>query len=105
MDCIICGANLNQTWRWTDYHGEFYCTRCGMIYDMGGYRDVEETRCRITDEKWLKILKEYWEETHMPIVLGTFITHRHDYAYFNELVSKSNKWIEEHYPEMIKKNG
>lgn len=96
-DCVVCGINLHRNWVWTDYHGEFECKDCGMVYDMAGYRDVVETRCRLKAEE-IPIIKEYWEETKRKVPFGVYLKQTKTQA---ELIQSFNIWIQEKHPELI----
>lgn len=96
-DCVICGTNLHRNWVWTDYHGEFECRNCGMIYDMAGYRDKIETKCRIAEEA-ISIYKEYWDETKCSMSLGFYMGQT---AVQRSHIIAFNDWIEKKHPELL----
>ena len=96
-DCVVCGTHLHRNWVWTDYHGEFECKECGMVYDMKGYRDVTETRCRLKAEE-IPIIREYWEETKRRMPFGVYLKQT---TIQGEQIQAFNAWIKEKHPELL----
>lgn len=103
FSCHICGDNPTQ-WTWGDVHGEAMCVKCGTPYQLLQY---DENKKRIKGEspklnikeKWILILKAYWDETHNFTGLATVMILR-DYPESEEGQRKFYTWLDEH-PELI----
>jgi len=96
--CIICGASPT-TWTWSDQHGEAMCTQCGTPYQLL-QRDenknlIDAPPRTNVQEKWIPVLKQYWQETQRFTGLGAIMIWR-DYP---ECVTGQRmfyEWVDEH---------
>lgn len=111
--CLVCGEEFMGTW--TDYNGEAKCYRCGMPYQILGSHlkeefltehgmkneDVAKKYC--PDFHIIPMMKDYWNETHNRIPLGTYLGHspipESEYIAFKNWLSQNKEKYQEAYAE------
>lgn len=64
MKCEICEQEFFGAW--SDFHGEKVCQTCGAPYQTASYSGAPKDQIypylNVSD-KWIPILKEYWNGT------------------------------------------
>jgi len=98
--CVVCGKS--EGFNWSDQHGEGMCNRCGTPYQLLQYDESENRvdappKCNIKEE-WIPVLKQYWNETHEYMGLGSIMVVR-DYPECVEGRRKFDEWMGNH-PEL-----
>ena len=96
--CLICETSP-VSWTWSDAHGEAMCTKGGTPYQLI-QRDEDKNiidalpSINIT-EKWVPVLKQYWQETQRFTGLGTIMIWR-DYPECDAGQEAFYRWVDEH---------
>ncbi len=97
FECEICGDSPMKG-TWTAFHGEAVCMNCGVPYKVIHYDEdknrIEKPPKLHLKEKWIPIIKEYWENVGDFMGLGTILNYR-SYPRFYEGRKKFGKWVEE----------
>lgn len=70
MKCIVCDETAIR-YAWTDTHGVAQCMRCGTPYTIFHYEGIDGSRRRVekppealVDERFVPVLRAYWEQHH-----------------------------------------
>ena len=105
--CEICGGPAHFSW--TDYHGEAYHVRCGAPYQLLQYepkgpdgklgKAIDAPPKLKISQTWLPVIKQYWNETHEFMGLGTYMILR-DYPECARGRERLDAWLDLH-PELI----
>jgi len=94
--CVVCDEPLMC--RWTDYHGEGACVRCGTPYQLLQYDENNKQldlppRCNIRED-FIPHMRRYWAETHRVMDLGRYMGGPPDRAAYNAFAD----WVERNVP-------
>lgn len=93
--CEICGNPLRC--RWTDLSGQGVCLTCGCAYQLKWGTEEQEKEGKYPylgiKNKFIPILKQYWEEERKFVFTGTSISEDTGLREFYE-------WLEIKHPEM-----
>jgi hypothetical protein len=94
--CAVCGTSPMR-YQWSDYSGEGMCTVCGCPYQLKWGSDEMKKEGAYPymnlDEKWLPIIKEYWEETRRWTYFGR--------GFERPGMVEFATWVTAKHPEMV----
>lgn len=114
--CMVCGEPLRGLW--TDYNGQMKCSACGMTHQILGSHhtqefldkhdltkeDVAQQYC--DDYLLVPLYRRYWEEKHIRLPLGMFISDRnaptqHEQVSYISWLMQHKEDIETVYPDIF----
>jgi hypothetical protein len=96
--CVVCDDPA-PSFKWSDYHGEGMCTRCGAPYNL-----KDEERPVNLKPEGVELAREYWGETQAYMGLGMILLWQ-DYPREWEGRKAFMAWVKERHPEHIKEEA
>lgn len=95
--CVVCAADP-ASYQWSCYSGEAMCRQCGTPYQLkwGSDEQVAEGAYPYLNlaDKWVPVVREYYEETGRFTCLGTMLGPRPGLSAFAA-------WARERYPDLF----